>query len=66
MSVVYHITEEELNENFFQSLRAFVKGKKNIRIEVGEELTETEYLLSSEANRKMLLKSLKQAEKREN
>jgi hypothetical protein len=37
------------------------KGK-TISITVEPEMDETEYLLSSEANRKMLLESIKQAE----
>ncbi len=65
MSVVYHLTEKDLNENFFQSLKAFVKGKKNIRIEIGEELDTTEYLMSSEANRKILQESIAQIERGE-
>jgi hypothetical protein len=65
MSIVYHVKEEELNENFFQSLKAFVKGKKNIRIEVEEELDETEYLKSSPVNEARLNEAINRIERGE-
>lgn len=65
MSIVYHVKEEELNENFFQSLKAFVKGTGNIRIEVEKEMDTTEYLMSSPENYKRISESIAQIEKGE-
>ena len=59
-----HIKANELGEDFLKSIRAMFK-KKSISIIVEEEQDETEYLLNSEANRKMLMQSLRQAEKGE-
>jgi tRNA A37 methylthiotransferase MiaB len=60
MYTTFHIKAVELDENFLKKLKRMF-GKKNISIIVEEELDETEYLLSTEANRKMLDKSLKEA-----
>jgi hypothetical protein len=59
-----HIKADELDESFLKSIRSLFK-KKNISIIVEEEPDETEYLLQSEANRKMLMQSIRQAEKGE-
>ena len=59
-----HIKADELNESFLKSIRSLFK-KKNISIIVEEEQDETEYLFQSEANRKMLIQSIRQAEKGE-
>jgi hypothetical protein len=60
MYTTFHIKAIDLDESFLKKLKRMF-GKKNISIIVEEELDETEYLLSSEANRKMLDKSLKEA-----
>lgn len=65
MSVVYHLSEEELNESFLQSLKAFVKGKKSVRIEVVEEIDDSDYLMSTEKNHHTLLQSIAEAERGE-
>jgi antitoxin YefM len=59
-----HIKADELDESFLKSIRSLFK-KKRISIIVEEEQDETEYLLKSEANRKMLMQSIRQSEKGE-
>jgi len=56
-----HIKADELDESFLKSIRSLFK-KKKISIIVEEEMDETEYLLASPANRKILEKSLKSIE----
>ena len=64
MYTTFHIKANELDETFLKQLKIIFK-RKQISISVEEEEDETEYLLRSEANRKMLLESIKQAEKGE-
>jgi tRNA A37 methylthiotransferase MiaB len=64
MTTTYHLSANDLSEDFLKSLKSMYKGK-TISITVETEMDETEYLLSSEANRKFLLESMKQAEKGE-
>ena len=58
----FRLNANQLDIKFLNSLKALFKDK-TISIIVEEEMDETEYLLASEANRDMLLKSLEQAEK---
>ncbi|MCL4481781.1 MAG: hypothetical protein M1445_04015, partial [Bacteroidetes bacterium] len=60
MTTTYHLSANDLSVDFLKSLKSMYKGK-TISITVEPEMDETEYLLSSEANRKMLLESIKQA-----
>ena len=60
----FRLNANQLDIKFLNSLKALFKDK-TISIIVEEEMDETEYLLASEANRDMLLKSLEQAEKSE-
>jgi len=60
----FRLNANQLDIKFLNSLKALFKDK-TISIIVEEEMDETEYLLTSEANRDMLLKSLEQAEKSE-
>lgn len=60
MYTTFHINANELNETFVKGIKAMFKSKR-ISIIVEEELDETEYLLSSAANRKMLEKSIAEA-----
>jgi antitoxin YefM len=64
MTTTYHLSATELNSTFIEKLKAIYKGK-TISITVEEEIDETEYLLKSEANKTMLLASIKQAENSE-
>ena len=61
MYTTFHIKADELDETFLKKLKGIFK-KKSIIISVEEDIDETEYLLRSESNRKMLEKSLKSAE----
>lgn len=61
MTTTYRLSANELTTKFLNGLKTLYKGK-NISITVEEELDETEYLLQSETNRKILLESIKQAE----
>jgi hypothetical protein len=57
MITTYRLTANELTTKFLTGLKTLYKGK-TISITVEEELDETEYLLQSENNRKMLEESL--------
>ena len=61
MTSTYYITEKELNDTFLKSIKALFKNKK-ITLTISESIDETEYLLSSEENRKNVKKSMKQLE----
>jgi hypothetical protein len=60
MYTSFHVKASELDESFIKSIKALFKSKR-ISITVEEELDETEYLLSTEANRKHLEESMAQA-----
>jgi hypothetical protein len=60
MYTSFHIKASELDEKFVKGIKAMFKSKR-ISITVEEEMDETEYLLSTEANRKHLQESLAQA-----
>lgn len=62
MYTTFHTTANALDESFLKGIKAMFKNKP-ISIIVEEEMDETEYLLSNPANRKMLERSLKSAEK---
>ncbi|GMO56746.1 MAG: hypothetical protein Ta2G_16540 [Termitinemataceae bacterium] len=57
MNATYRINSNELNHNFLEILRNTFAGKK-IAVTVEEIQDETEYLYSSAANKKHLLKAL--------
>jgi hypothetical protein len=61
MYTEFHTNASALDDNFLKALRAIFKNKP-ISIIIEEEIDETEYLLRSPANRKMLLESLKSKE----
>jgi antitoxin YefM len=54
------INSEELNDDVIASIKAMF-GKKDIEIVVTEAIDETEYLLKSPANKKHLMKGLREA-----
>lgn len=58
MYTEFHLNANKLDEKFLKAVKAMFKSKP-ISIVVTEELDETEYLLQSDANRKMLERSLK-------
>ena len=54
MYTSYHLNAKELNDDFLKSLKQLFKNKR-ITISMEEEMDDTEYLLSTEANRKQLM-----------
>ena len=65
MTSSYTANASELTMDFIRSIRAMFRNKR-IEININEVPDETEYLLSSAANKNHLLRSLAQAEKRDN
>lgn len=62
METIVHLNLNELNIDLIKSLKTIFKGKNPlVTLTVESEQDETEYLLSSEANRKVLEKSLNEA-----
>jgi len=57
MDVTYRLKPEELNDDFFKTIKKTFLGKE-VAITVEEVPDETEYLLSNEANREHLLKAV--------
>jgi len=57
MYTTYHLQEEELNEEFLQSIKQLFRNKK-IAITIEEEMDETEYLLGNPANKEKLLQAM--------
>ena len=53
MTTTYHLNVNELSVELLNSIKAAFKDK-TVDITVSESMDETEYLLSSEANKKML------------
>lgn len=66
MTATYTVNvDEELSPGIFQSIKEAFKGKTvdiTITESVSEEMDETEYLLSSPANRESLMRSMKELE----
>ena len=62
MDVTYRLKPEELNDDFFKTLKKAFFGKE-IAITVEEVPDETEYLLSNEANRGHLLQAVEDKKK---
>ena len=60
MTTTFHITGKELTMDFLKVLKSLYKGKP-ISITIEDNMDETEYLMASKANRKMLDKSIKEA-----
>ncbi len=65
MTTTYYLEEKELNENFISSVKKLFKDKK-LAITIQEEMDETEYLMSSEANKERLFQALEDYSKKQN
>lgn len=59
MYTTYHLQEEELNEEFLNSVKKLFKNK-SLTISIAENFDETEYLSKNEANYKRLKESIEQ------
>ena len=62
MYTSFHLKASELDEDFLKSIKTLFKSKE-IFITIEDEPDTTEYLLSTEANRKHLKQSLAEAKK---
>jgi len=62
MYTEFHIKPSEIDEKFLKKIKTLFKKSKKVSIMVEDEPDETEYLLRSNANRKMLEQSIKEAE----
>lgn len=63
MYTEFHLKPSEIDENLLKKIKTLFKKSKKVSIVVEDEPDETEYLLRSDANRKALEKSIKEAEK---
>jgi len=61
MNTIFHLNSNELDEKFLKAVKTMFKGR-NISIVIEDHQDDTEYLLASEANRKVLEKRLKAIE----
>ncbi len=61
MTTTYHISTEELNDEFLQKLKNTF-GKKQLLITIEENDDDTFYLLSSKENRDKFKQSIKELE----
>ncbi len=62
MYTSFQVKASELDETFIEGIKAIYKSK-NITIIIEEDQDTTEYLLSTEANRKHLSKAIKNTKK---
>ena len=60
MTTTFELNANELDTRFIKAIKTLF-GDRKIKVTVDVEMDETEYLLRSEANRKALLESIKQA-----
>ncbi len=61
METTYRLNAKELSVELIQSIQAAFKDR-NIEITVTDQVDETEYLLSTEANKKHIYKSIEELE----
>jgi uncharacterized membrane-anchored protein YjiN (DUF445 family) len=64
MTTTIELNEAELDYQLFRSLKAMYKNRR-IRLIIDNALDETEYLLSSEANKEVLDESIAQLKRGE-
>ena len=55
----------DLDINFIEKLKGFFSKNNIIEINIGDEVDETDYLLSTPANRESLFRSLEQLKSRQ-
>lgn len=65
MHTTFHLNSNELDEKFLKAVKTMFKGKK-ISIVVEDYQDETEYLLTTEANSKILEKRITEIEGNKN
>lgn len=65
MQTTYRVRADELTDDFVQALKIAYKDKE-IEIVVSDVVDDTDYLLSTEANREHLLGAIKNIESGEN
>jgi major membrane immunogen (membrane-anchored lipoprotein) len=61
MNTTFHLNSNELDEKFLKAVKTMFKGKK-ISIVIEDYQDETEYLTTSDANRQILEKRIKDVE----
>ena len=61
METTYRLNAKELSVELIQSIQAAFKDK-NIEITVTDQVDETDYLLSTEANKKHIYKAIEELE----
>ena len=63
MQTVFRMKVSDIDESFIKSIKSLFKksGEVEIAIQPADDKDETSYLMSTEANRKALDKSLKEA-----
>lgn len=62
MEARYILKPEELNIEFINTIKKIFNPQSKLRIEIIEEMDETNYLLSTQANKKMLLDAMDEYE----
>ena len=65
MTASFRLSLNELNTDFIEKIKSMFDSKKIVEIHISEETDETEYLLSTSANRESLFRSLQQLDDNE-
>ena len=58
MKARYILKQEELNIEFINTVKKIFNSTSRLRIEIVEEMDETDYLLSTKANKKVLMDAI--------
>lgn len=65
MYTTFHLdTTSELNTDFLKAIKTLFKNQR-ISVTIEAEMDETEFLMSNEANKNVILESIRQAERGE-